>query len=384
MNTVQRAYQYRFYPTPDQETLLARTFGCARFVYNHFLRLRTDAFYKEGKRVGYNDTATLLTGLRKQSDTLFLQEVSSVVLQQSLRNLEAAFKNFFQGRAKYPTFKKKHGRQSARYTTSGFRWKAGQIWLAKMDAPLDIRWSRTFSGQPSSVTVSKDAAGRYFISILVEEDVQVLPISKKRVGMDLGLKDAAILSDGEKIPNPTYLRKAEKKLARAQRVMAKKQKGSANRAKARQKVARLHAKVQDCRRDFLHKLTTRLVRENQVISAESLSVKNMIRNPSLAKAISDVGWGELVRQLQYKAQWYGRSFVQIDQWYPSSKRCSHCGHVREKLELDIRSWVCPECDTHHDRDINAAQNILQAGLAILAGADVLRQHEKSTAGLAGT
>lgn len=384
MNAVQRAYKYRFYPTPDQEILLARTFGCARFVYNHFLRLRTDSFYREGKRVGYNDTAKLLTGLRKQPDTLFLQEVSSVVLQQSLRNLDTAFKNFFQGRGKYPTFKKKHGRQSARYTTSGFRWKDGEIWLAKMDAPLNIRWSRSFSGQPSSVTVSKDAAGRYFISILVEEAVQVLPISKKMVGMDLGLKDAAILSDGEKIPNPTYLRKAEKKLAKAQRAMAKKQKGSANRAKARQKVARLHAKVQDCRRDFLQKLTTRLVRENQVISAESLSVKNMLRHPTLAKAISDVGWGELVRQLQYKAQWYGRSFVQIDKWYPSSKRCSSCGHVREKLELDIRSWVCPECNSHHDRDINAAQNILSAGLAILAGAEVLRQHEKSTAGLAET
>jgi putative transposase len=306
------------------------------------------------------------------------------VLQQALRNLDTAFKNFFQGRARYPVFKKKHARQSPRYTTSGFRWKDGEIWLAKMAAPLNIRWSRKFTGDPSSVTVSKDTAGRYFISLLVEEQVSLLPVVNKINGMDLGLKDAAILSDGEKIPNPTYLRKAEQKLAHAQRELAKKQKDSNNRAKARIKVAKLHARVRDCRNDWQHKFTTRLIRENQVIGAESLSIKNMVKNRSLAKAIHDTGWGEIVRQLEYKALWYGRTFVQIDKFYPSSKRCSECGHVREKLELDIRSWVCPECGTHHDRDVNAAKNILSAGLAILAGADVLRLHEKSTAGLAGS
>jgi putative transposase len=253
-----------------------------------------------------------------------------------------------------------------------------------MAAPLNIRWSRKFTGDPSSVTVSKDTAGRYFISLLVEEQVSLLPVVNKINGMDLGLKDAAILSDGEKIPNPTYLRKAEQKLAHAQRELAKKQKDSNNRAKARIKVAKLHARVRDCRNDWQHKFTTRLIRENQVIGAESLSIKNMVKNRSLAKAIHDTGWGEIVRQLEYKALWYGRTFVQIDKFYPSSKRCSECGHVREKLELDIRSWVCPECGTHHDRDVNAAKNILSAGLAILAGADVLRLHEKSTAGLAGS
>jgi putative transposase len=381
---VQRAYKYRFYPTDEQESVLARTFGCARFVRNHFLRVRTDAFYQEHKRIGFNDTCKLLTALKQESDTAFLQEVSNVVLQQALRNLDTAFKNFFQGRARYPVFKKKHARQSARYTTSGFRWKDGEIWLAKMAAPLNIRWSRKFTGDPSSVTVSKDTAGRYFISLLVEEQVSLLPVVNKINGMDLGLKDAAILSDGEKIPNPTYLRKAEQKLAHAQRELAKKQKDSNNRAKARIKVAKLHARVRDCRNDWQHKFTTRLIRENQVIGAESLSIKNMVKNRSLAKAIHDTGWGEIVRQLEYKALWYGRTFVQIDKFYPSSKRCSECGHVREKLELDIRSWVCSECGTHHDRDVNAAKNILSAGLAILAGADVLRLHEKSTAGLAGS
>lgn len=217
MNTVQRAYRYRFYPTAKQDTILSETFGCARFVYNHFLRVRTDGFYQNGKRIGYNETAKLLTDLKQQSETNWLQDVSNVVLQQSLRNLDTAFKNFFQGRAKYPSFKTKHGQQSARYTTSGFRWKDGKVYLAKMDAPLNIRWSREFSGRPSSVTVRKDAAGRYFISILVEEEAKVLPVINKMVGVDLGLKDATILSNGEKIPNPTQLRKAERKLARAQK-----------------------------------------------------------------------------------------------------------------------------------------------------------------------
>jgi len=215
----------------------------------------------------------------------------------------------------------------------------------------------------------------------VEEEVKPLPVVNNRVGLDLGLKDALVQNNGTKIPNPTYLRKAETKLAKAQRRLAKKQKGSRNRAKARCKVARLHAKVQDCRNDFLHKTTTQLVRENQVISAESLSIKNMVRNPCLAKAIHDVGWGELVRQLEYKAQWYGRTFVQIDKWFPSSKRCHACGYVLESLDLSVRAWTCPACAAQHDRDVNAAQNTLDAGLAIIAGADKLRLHTEGHSGI---
>ncbi len=303
-----------------------------------------------------------------------------MVLQQSLSNLDTAFKNFFQGRAKYPTFKKRGSKQSARYTTSGFRWKDEKIWLAKMESPLNIRWSRPFNGTPSSVTVSKDPAGRYFISILVEESINPLPVNTRMVGIDLGLKDAAILSDGTKIPNPTFLRNAEPKLVRAQRNLSRKQKGSKNRAKAKTKVARIHAKIADQRRDWQHKLTTQIVHENQVISVESLKIKNMVKNHCLAKSISDVGWGEMVRQLEYKSKGYGRTFVQIDQWYPSSKRCSECGYILNTLSLDTREWNCPECGANHDRDINAATNILSAGLAILAGADQLRMHEKTTAG----
>lgn len=378
MNTVQRAYQYRFYPTDEQAEQLARTFGSARFVYNHFLRLRTDAWYERQDRVGYNDTAKLLTALKKEPDTLWLQEVSNVCLQQSLRNLDTAFKNFFQGRAKYPTFKKKTARQSVRYTTSGFSYRDGQIKLAKQKEPLDIRWSRRFTGTPSSVTVSRDTAGRYHISVLAEEDVAALPFSKREVGIDLGLTHAVITSGGQKINNHQYLKQSEKKLARAQRSLSRKRKGSANRAKARLRVARIHARIADQRKDVAHKLTTQLIHENQVVAAESLQVKNMLKNHSLAKAISNVGWHQITSMLDYKAEWYGRSFVQIDKWYPSSKRCSQCGHIADKMPLSVRQWDCQACGSHHDRDINAAKNILKAGKAILAGADKLREHEQKT------
>lgn len=380
MNTTLRAYRYRINPDAKQADILARTFGCARYVYNWGLRLRTDAFHQRQERIGYAGTCKLLTTLKQEPDKLWLAECSNVVLQQSLSNLDTAFKNFFQGRAKYPSFKNRFGKQSARYTTSGFRWKNGQIWLAKMETPLDICWSREFTGNPSGVSVSKDTAGRYFISILVEEHIQELPVTNKMVGIDLGLKDAAIFSDGTKIPNPTFLRKSEKKLARAQRKLSRTQKGSKNREKARHQVALVHAKIADRRRDWQHKLTTKIVQENQIISVESLKIKNMVKNHCLAKSISDVGWGEMVRQLEYKSNWYGRTLVNIDQWYPSSKRCSACGYILDTLSLNTRKWTCPECGIIHDRDINAATNILSAGLAIIAGADQLRSHEKTTVG----
>ena len=380
---VQRAYKFRFYPTPDQAEQLARTFGCARFVYNHFLRLRTDAFFQDKKRVGYNDTARMLTVLKQQPETEWMNEVSNVCLQQSLRNLDVAFKNFFQKRTKYPTFKSKHGPQSVRYMSNGFRIKDGKLWLAKQDAPLNVRWSRKLPPVPSSVTVSRDCAGRYFVSCLCEEDIQPLPVTTNVVGVDLGLKDALITSEGQRIANPQFLLSVSKRLNTAQRRLSRKQKGSKNRAKARIKVARLHARVSDARNDWSNKLTTQLVRENQVISAESLAVKNMLRNRSLARAIADVGWSEIVRKLEYKSAWYGRTFVQIDRFYPSSKRCSCCGHTLKSLDLATRTWTCPECSATHDRDINAAVNIREAGLAIIAGADMLRLHEQHTGGPPG-
>ena len=369
-----RAYQYRFYPTEEQAHILARTFGCARYVYNWALRLRTDAYYQDQQRIGYHDTSAQLTLLKQQEETSWLNEVSSVPLQQALSHLDRAFRNFFEGRANYPAFKKKQGEQTASYVASAFKWDGQSLRLAKMDAPLDIHWSRPLPKgcRPTTVTVTKDRAGRYFVSILLEEEITRLPVCNTQVGLDLGLKSMVVLSTGEQVGNPQFFRQDEKKLAKAQRRLAKKKKGSKNRNKARLKVARVHARIADRRRDYQHKLSTRIVHENQVICVESLSVKNMVQNHALAKSISDVGWGEFVRQLEYKAQWYGRTLVKIDKWYPSSKRCSQCGHVLGSLALDVREWDCPECGVHHDRDINAAKNVLAAGLAVAACGEAVR------------
>ncbi len=362
-----RAYTYRFYPTDEQRKILAQTFGCARFVYNWGLRLRTDAYYKEQRRLYYSDTSTMLTELKKQDDRAWLNDVSSVPTQQALRHLDKAFRNFFEGNAKYPAFKKKRNQQSAEYTTSAFKWNNGTLTLAKMTEPLAIVWSRPLpkDSKPSTVTVSKDAADRYFVSILVEDTIKQLDPVEQTVGADLGLKDFVILSTGETVGNPKFFTKDEKKLAKAQRRHSKKQKRSKNRAKAAKKVARIHARIADRRRDFLHKLSTRLIRENQTICVETLAVKNMVKNHSLAKAISDVGWSEFVSRLEYKAEWYGRNLVKIDKWYPSSKRCFDCGHILDSLSLDIRQWSCPECGVVHDRDANAARNIHAVGLTVL-------------------
>lgn len=365
---IKRAYRFRFYPTPEQEVILARTFGCARFAYNHMLRLRTDAWYQRQERVGYHETSAALTALKKTPEHAWLSEVSSVPVQQALRHLQAAFANFFAKRAKYPNFRRKDGVQSAEYTTSAFKWDGASLKLAKMDAPLVIRWSRMIpkGAKVTTVTVSKDTAGRYHVSMLCDAAVAAKPKSASKVGIDLGLTHFAILSTGEKIAAPNGFRKNEAKLAKLQRRLAKKEMGSANRRKAKLKVARMHAKTADSRRDFLHKLSTRLINENQVIAIESLAVKNLVKNKRLSKSISDASWTECVRQLEYKAQWYGRTLVGIDRWYPSSKRCSDCGHTVAKMPLNVRSWACPECGSIHDRDINAARNVLAAGLAVSA------------------
>lgn len=365
---VKRAYRFRFKPTPEQDLILARTFGCARFAYNYMLRLRTDAWMQRQERVGYHETSAALTALKKTPEHAWLNEVSSVPVQQALRHLQTAFTNFFAKRARYPQYKRKDGPQSAEYTTSAFKWDGKSLKLAKMDEPLAIRWSRTIpkAAKVTTVTVSLDAAGRYFVSLLCDDTVAAKPAVDGKIGIDLGLTHFAILSTGEKVAAPNTFRKNEAKLAKLQRRLAKKQKGSNRRLKAKLKVARLHAKIADSRRDFLHKLSTRLINENQVIAVESLSVSNMQKNHSLAKSIADASWSEFLRQLEYKAKWYGRELVGIDRWYPSSKRCSDCGYTMPKMPLNVRQWTCPECGSIHDRDVNAARNVLAAGLAVSA------------------
>lgn len=365
---VKRAYRFRFYPSPEQELILARTFGCARFAYNHMLRLRSDAWMQRQERVGYHETSAALTALKKQPEYAWLNEVSSVPVQQALRHLQTAFTNFFAKRARYPQFKRKDGPQAAEYTTSAFKWDGAALKLAKMDAPLDVRWSRTLpkAAKVTTVTVSRDAAGRYFVSLLCDDAVAPKPTASAKVGIDLGLTHFAILSTGEKVAAPNTFRKNEAKLAKLQRRLSKKTKGSHRRKKAKLKVARLHARIADSRRDFLHKLSTRLINENQVIAVESLSVSNMQKNRCLSKSISDASWSEFLRQLEYKAAWYGRELIGIDKWFPSSKRCSDCGYTAPKMPLQVRHWTCPECGAIHDRDVNAARNVLAAGLAVSA------------------
>ncbi|QKV97130.1 IS200/IS605 family element transposase accessory protein TnpB [Streptomyces sp. NA02950] len=377
---VKRAFKYRFYPTDEQAAELSRTFGCVRLVYNRALEERTRAWYGEQRRVSYVQSSAALTKWKKTQELAFLAEVSSVPLQQALRHLQAAFGNFFAKRAEYPRYKsRKKSRASAEYTRSAFTWREGRLTLAKMTAPLDIRWSRPLpeGAEPTTVTVSRDAAGRWFVSLLCEDTIAPAPATDAAVGIDAGITSLVTLSTGEKITNPGHERRDRTRLAKAQRELSRKAKGSNNREKARRKAARVHARIADRRRDFLHQLTTRLVRENQTVVIEDLTVRNLLKNGKLARAISDAAWTELRSMLEYKCAWYGRELVVIDRWFPSSKLCGACGTVRGKLPLNVREWTC-DCGTVHDRDVNAARNILAAGLAASAGGDGVRPQRESS------
>lgn len=391
---VKRAYRYRFYPTPEQESLLRRTLGCVRLVYNKALAVRSEAWTAERRSVSYKDTSAMLTQWKKSSELAFLKEVSSVPLQQALRHLQQAYANFFNQTGDYPTFKRKSHGGSATFMKTAFTWDESkrELTLAKMREPLDIRWSRTLpkGRMPSSVTVSLDSAGRWHASILVEATVRPLRRSENAVGVDLGLESFAILSTGEKIANPRFSRRQAKRLRHAQKALSRKAKGSNNRRKARLKVARIQARIADQRRDFLHKLSTRLIRENQTVVVEDLNVQGMSRrvkakpdpnspghylqNGKKAKngmnrSIRDASWSMFRTMLEYKADWYGRRLIVIDRWYPSSQTCSTCGKRTGCKPLNIRSWTCPYCGTHQDRDVNAAKNIQAAGLAVIACGD---------------
>lgn len=361
---VERAYRYRFYPTKDQEESLAQTFGCCRWTYNHFLALKSEKWLEEKKNLKYVECSRILTELKEEYP--WLKEVSSVTLQQTLRHLDRAFTNFFKKKARYPSFKKRHYQQSATYMKNAFTYENGEIKLAKHKEPLKIRWSRQFEGEPSSVTVTKESMGRYYISFIVKEEVQSLPFVKKEVGLDLGITHTIKDNNGHATNNPKYLENDLKKLKQLQRSLSRKKRNSKNFVKTRKKIARLHMRIRDKRKDFLHKLSRKVINENQVIAIESLKVKKMIKNKRLSRAIADAGWGTFVRFLEYKSDWYGRNLVRVDTYFPSSKRCSSCGHILDSLDLKTRNWECPACQTLHDRDTNAARNILSEGLRLLA------------------
>jgi putative transposase len=377
---VKRAFKYRFYPTDEQAAELSRTFGCVRLVYNKALEERTRAWYGEQRRISYVQSSTALTEWKKTEELAFLAEVSSVPLQQALRHLQTAFGSFFAKRSKYPRYKsRKKSRASAEYTRSAFKWRDGQLTLAKMAEALDVRWSRPIpeGAEPSTVTVSQDAAGRWFVSLLCDDTIAPAPTTMAAVGIDAGITSLMTLSTGEKIANPRHERRDRARLAKAQRKLSRKEKGSANRAKARLKVAKVQARITDRRRDYLHKLTSRIVHENQVVVIEDLTVRNMVKNHKLARAISDAAWSDMRTMLEYKCAWYGRELTVIDRWFPSSKLCGACGTIRAKLPLNVREWTC-DCGAVHDRDVNAAKNILAAGLAVSACGDGVRPQRESS------
>ncbi len=380
-------YKYRVYPTPEQEQQLARTFGCVRYVYNWALGMKQEAFKESAERISYPETDKRLTMLKQQQETSFLSEVSSVPLKQGLRHLDKAYTVFFRGNAKFPRFKSRKHRQSATYTKQGFSAKGAgtpgepQVKLAKQSEPLAIVWSRPLPSKPSSLTVVKEPDGRYYVSFVVEVEAESFERTNRSVGIDLGIEDVVATSDGWKSGNPKHLRKSLDRLACEQRRLSRKAKGSGKYHKQRRRVARVHGRIRDQRRDFLHRLTTRLVRRYDTISCESLAVKNMVRNHGLALSISDAGWGALVDMLRYKCELYGKTLIEVDRWLPSSKTCSACGHVVESLPLEVRSWSCPACATTHDRDANAAKNIEAVGTTVLARGGEVRPVLAQVSGL---
>jgi putative transposase len=358
-------WTYRCYPTPEQERALARTFGCCRYVWNWALAERTRAF-QAGGRMTYAQSDRALTLLKRRPETLWLGEVSSVPLQQSLRDLRSAFSAFFAKRTGYPAFKRKGARASARYTRSAFRFEHGRrLEIAKLGV-LRLRWDRPLPSEPSSVTVIRAPSGRYYVSFVVEVAVAPLPETGRTVGIDFGLARLATLSTGERIANPKHLHRRARRLAQLQRRLARRQHGSRRRLLAKRAIARQHERIANSRKDTLNKLTTRLVREFDVICVEDLNLRGMAKNHSLARSLSDAGIGTAVRMLDDKAARYGKTVIRVDRFFPSSKLCSDCGYVAPALPLGIREWTCPACGGVHDRDENAAKNLLAVGHTVAA------------------
>lgn len=355
----ERAYRYRFYPTEEQKVALSQTFGSCRFVYNYFLNEKQTLWKEKQESLSYHQASKGL-GVLKETYP-WLKEISSVPLQQSLRHQDKAYQNFFKKNAKYPKFKSKSDNQSAHYMKNAFSWKEGKIVIAKIGV-LNIRFSRSFQGIPTSLVLKKDASDRYYISIHVKEEILKKPFTKNMIGLDLGLTSLATDQEGNKIQNPRFLKRSQKKLKTLNQNLSRKEKGSKNRLKAKKELATFHRKIREKREDYLHKQSTKIVNENQVIVLEDLSIKNMQKNKKLSFSIADVSWSRLVQMIKYKAKWYGRDCIQVQTFFPSSKKCSNCGEIKEDLALETRKWTCAICKTEHDRDKNAATNILQEGL----------------------
>lgn len=360
-------YKFRIYPNKTQQQVINRILGCSRFVYNHFLAIRRDEWKANHNSLTFAKTCKLLTDLKKREETAWLKEADIMALQQSLRDLDHAFENFFKKRAKYPRFKSKHSNTQSYRTNNignGIRIVDKRIRFPKIGF-VKIKQSRTFEGRILNATVSHTASGKYFVSLCVEMDKEKLISTNggKQIGIDVGLKEFYTDSNGNIVANPRNLRRLSKKLAREQRRFSHKMPKSRNREKARIRVARVYEHIANIRKDFLHKLSTQLTCENQTIAVEHLNVKGMLKNHRLAKSISDVSWSEFFHQLEYKTELHGGELLKIDMFYPSSQICFNCGYQNPLTKnLSIREWTCPKCGAHHDRDINAAKNILHKAL----------------------
>ena len=371
-----KAFKFQLLPTEQQKVLLMQHFGCRRFVWNYFLNKRKDEYLNNKKTLNYYDCAADLTKLKTDDDYVWLKDVNSQMLQQTLRDLDTAYNRFFRKQSKFPTFKSKHNRQSFR-VPQHITVEDGKIYFPKFKEGVKVNVHREF-GEITFITISKTPTGKFFVSLTCEcKEAKKLKPTKNNVGVDLGIKEFAVCSNGDKFANPKHYQKVEKKLKFNQRVLSKRVKGGSSRNRKRIKVALLHERVTNSRLDFLHKLSKKLIDENQVICVEDLNVKGMMSNHKLAKAIATTGWGEFLRQLTYKSEWYGRTVVVIDRFFPSSKTCNNCGYIKEDLSLKDREWECESCKTHIDRDLNASLNILQQGLNMtgLGAKSVIKQKQ---------